>query len=226
MRRSRKLVYNGDTTLSQEIDFQGSIEVFGNLTVPSIKLRGNLDATGTVHVGKSMEIIGSVKIHSDLEVKDKLQISGTCQIGGSTQARTVWTEGEFTTDSLKAQIVILSRGMYGIHIKNDFTASESISIVIGDKKPYMIGGTIEAPNIELRYRSFYTKWSTFPGKIFGLFNIKPRFERKIVINNLRVKTDHLILISVYNEDECTFIFDDDCQIDAKVIEQVQWNMMT
>lgn len=218
MKRSRKLVYNGDTTLNEDIDFQGSLEVFGNLIVPSIKLRGNLDVTETVQVTKSIEIVGSVTIHSDLEVTDNLVIKGPCLIRGNTHAGSILIDGEVDTGSLNAKNIILSGSVL---IKNNLMASESILITISDKKPYVIGGTIEAPTITLRYRSFYTKWLMLPGKIFGLFNMKPRFERKIVIKNISVKTDHLILKSVYNEDECTFIFDDDCQIDAKVIEQVQ-----
>ncbi|MHA2171818.1 MAG: hypothetical protein ACXAB7_18235 [Candidatus Kariarchaeaceae archaeon] len=224
MKRTRKLIYNEDTTLNEEMDLRGSLEVFGNLTVPSIKLKGNLNVTGSIQVGKSMEINGSVNIHSDLVVKENLQVRGSCQIGGITQAHSIWNKGEFTTDSVKARIVILSVGTNGLNIKNDIKASESISINIGHKDQYLIGGTIGAPTITLRYRALYTKWSTLPAKIFGLFNKKPRFKRKIVIKNLRIKTEHLILKSVYNEDESTFIFDDDCEIDAKIINQVRYNI--
>lgn len=73
---------------------------------------------------------------------------------------------------------------------------------------------ISAPEITIRYMTLYNKVMDLPSKLLSLFNIKRKFKRQVIFENLNINCDSLVIETLRIPQEVEFVFGSSCKVNT------------
>ncbi len=194
MKEYDNFVFYEDTIIKDDILIRGPAKALKNLEVKSLKITGSLEVKG------ELKCTGDLQAEGPIDVEGKIYAKKIMIFRGIT-ARVIYGE----------TIKIVGN----LTIQQNLNAKENLTLVLNpNKKTYSINGLIEAPEIILEMRIFYTKWSHLSSKILKRLGKQKKFKKTHTIRNLRIKGENLILSSPHPFDSVDYEFID-CEIDVR-----------
>jgi hypothetical protein len=187
--------FSDDTELTKPITSFGPLIARGNLYAPQIK------TNGPCTIGENLEIGESLKVNGPLVVKGSLtcykeasaKVNGPVTINSGIIGGDIKVNGPLKSNYVEARNLKVNGP---ITVNEDLIAEENIVIGVGrsskgrENQSVSVGGIIEAPVIRIKnYSSMFS-----PAKIIKkVIGLKDKFERVLILEDLRFKADRLEL---------------------------------
>jgi len=187
--------FSDDTELTQPITSFGPLVARGNLYAPQIT------TNGPCSIGENLEIDISLKVNGPLVVKGSLtchkeasaKVNGPVNISRGIIGGNIKINGPLKANYVEAKSFKVNGPLT---VDEDLIAEESIVIGVGrsskggEYQSVSVGGLIEAPVIRIKNYSTMFSPAKFIKKVIGL---KDKFERVIILEDLKFKADRLEL---------------------------------
>ncbi|MHA2226985.1 MAG: hypothetical protein ACXAC8_17350 [Candidatus Hodarchaeales archaeon] len=191
-------IFRDDTELSEAFTSMGPTKAEGNLKGTSIKTNGPLIVAKNLDIDETLKVNGPVVIHGSLasHTESTIKINGPATVEKGILRGRLKINGPLKAEYLDVTELIVNGP---VTVSGDIVASDNIRFGIGftlSEKYFRIGGVIEAPRIH--FKNHGKLGDRLPGfKTFKrIFGVQSKFSGIITVENLQIKTKHLILEGV------------------------------
>jgi cytoskeletal protein CcmA (bactofilin family) len=190
--------FSEDTELNEPVSSFGPLVARGNLYATQIK------TNGPCSIGENLEISDYLKVNGPLSVKGTFtskkeavtKVNGPVTVSQGIIGGKLKINGPIKAKYLEVKSVKINGP---VRVQEDLLAEEEIKIGLGGwsqnrlNRYLDIGGTLEAPHIQLKN---YSSGLSAAGIIKKVFGLKEKYKRIATVENLKIKAKTLELEGV------------------------------